>query len=126
LWKSYFYFTVVLTVCSIALAFLGAGESNMLWWEWWYVPLYFLQAVSLFGFVYWRRIVSSAVWKTVFVFSVGDGIWNAYDMATNWFSTATPVLVTVVSLVVYLVQVPLWYGNFLYAFRCKVLWNAKT
>jgi membrane protein YdbS with pleckstrin-like domain len=100
---------------------LGDGETKMLWWEWLYVPLYLLQAVSLFGFVYLRCIASATIWKTLFVVSVGYEIWDAYDMATNWFSSATPVFVTVVFTVVYLIQAPLWYGNFLYAFRCKEL-----
>ena len=125
-WKLYFYCAVVLTVCSVSVLIWGNDEIHNLWWDWAYVPLYVFQAISLFGFVYMRPIAGATLWKTLFVISVAYEIWNAYDMATSWVPMTTPIAAAVVIALVYFVQIPLWYGNFLYGFRCKELWNAKT
>lgn len=125
-WKCYFHFSIVLTVLSITLPFLYDGDVNMPWWDWLYVPLYLFQAVSLFGFVYARCIARRSIWQALFVVSVCYEVWSALDMAANWFSSESLVFGAVVLASSNLVQAPLWYGNFLYAFRCKELWNAKT
>lgn len=125
-WRFYFYFALVLTAASITVGFWGNDEIHNQWWEWGYIPLYLLQAVALFGFVYWRPIGSVSFWKALFLITVAYEIWNAYDMLTSWVPLATPVVASTVLLLVYFVQIPLWYGNFLYGFRCTGLWNAKT
>jgi hypothetical protein len=106
--------------------FWGNDEIHDLWWEWAYIPLSLLQAVALFGFVYFRPIVSASFWKAVFVVAATYEIWNGYDMVTNWVPLATPLVATFVLVLVYSVQIPLWYGNFLYGFRCVELWDEKT
>ncbi len=125
-WKFYFFFTVFMTVCSFAAAFWGKDEISMPWWEWISFPIYVLQAVALFGIVFSRRIATSAVWKILFVVTVGYELWDVYDMATHWAPSASSTAITVVLAMTYLMQIPLWYGNFLYGFRCQKLWNAKA
>jgi hypothetical protein len=115
-----------MTVCAIAALFWPGGRTPILWKEWLYVPLYVLQAVSLFGFVYSRRIAAQVTWKTVFVASVAYEILNAYEMATDWGLSASSVDISFVLAIAYLIQIPLWYGNFLYGFRCKELWGKNA
>jgi len=124
-WKYYFYFAVVITVYAISAPFWSDDKLRNAWW-WAYIPLYALQAVSLFGFVYMRPIGGATLWKTLFILTIVYEIWSAYDMTTSVEPLASPVAAAVVLTLVYFVQLPLWYGNFLYGFRCKDLWNAKT
>jgi hypothetical protein len=99
----------------------------MLWWEWSCIPLYLLQIIALFGFVYRRRIATPLIWKLIFLASVAYEFSNLYEMAFD--SGLTVGLATffgIIFVVVYLIQLPLWLGFFLYAFRCKELWVRAT
>lgn len=125
-WKFYFYFALVLTASSTTVSLWGDDEIHHVWWEWIYIPLYVLQAVALFGFVYCRRIVNPTFWQAFFVITAAYEIWNAYEMVEIWAPLSTPIVSTIVLALVYSVQVPLWFGTFLYAFRSPELWNAKT
>lgn len=98
----------------------------MQWWEWGFIPLYILQVVSLFGFVYSRRITSAKIWQALFVVTAAYEIWNAYYMGMTWAPLVTPAGVAFAFMSGYLLQIPLWYGNFLYGFRCKELWHGKA
>lgn len=124
-WKLYFYFALVLTACSTTVSLWDDDEIRRLWWEWIYIPLYVLQATALFGFAYCRRILNAAFWQAIFATTAAYEIWNVYAMVQSFPSLSASTLIITLALG-YSVVVPLWFGTFLYAFRCPELWNAKT
>jgi hypothetical protein len=126
-WKAYFFVVLALTVFGLVIPLFADEERKVIWWEWVYIPLYIVEIVGLFGFVFSRRIAVPGVWQFVFVASVVYEICDLYSMATG------PELVsdyagflasTIVGTLLF--QIPLWLGLFLYGFRCSELWRGAT
>jgi hypothetical protein len=65
-WKVYFFLALTLTVLGVALPLFIDEGQELAWWEWIYMPLYVVQIVGLFGFVYWRRLAIPPLWQFVF------------------------------------------------------------
>jgi hypothetical protein len=127
-WKAYFFLALALTLVVLALPFLVDESRETPWWEWMYVPLYVVQIVGLFGFVFWRRLGVPPVWQVVFLASIAYEIWDLFSMATDPDLKTTDhagFLMTMVAATLVL-QVPMLVGLFLYGFRCKELWHGAT
>ena len=127
-WKAYFFLALALTGGGLALPlFVDEGHAQA-WWEWLYVPLYAVQIVGLFGFVYWRRLAIPPLWQFVFVASVIYEAWDLFSIATDpelkGNSYADLVFASVG--VALLLHVPMLIALFLYGFRCKELWLGAT
>src|SRR5688572_14146823 len=82
-WKAYFFLMLALTVGGLALPLFIENDRQMAWWEWLYYPLYAVQIVGLFGFVYWRRFGVPLVWQVVFLASVMYEVWDLFQMSTD-------------------------------------------
>jgi hypothetical protein len=126
-WKAYFYLALTLTVFGITFPLFVDQSQKMAWWEWIYIPLYTVQIIGLFGFVFLRRLAVPLFWQFVFSASVVNEVWDLYSMATDpeIGSDYVDLLVSIVA-VTLLLQVPLLIGLFLYGFRCKGLWRGTT
>ena len=128
LWKAYFFLALVLTVAALTLPFVIEGSPETAWWEWMYMPIYVVQIVGLFGFVFWRRLGIPPVWQVVFLVSVAYEAWSLFAMATDPELKGTDhagFLVTNAAATLVL-QLPMLIGLFLYGFRCKELWHGAT
>ena len=128
-WKLYFFLALAMTVAAIALPFFFDNSATP-WWDWLYVPLYVFQIVALFGFVYWRRIALPRLWQLLFIATIAYEAWNIYATATDPELTANMQGLSGVHMfmlpvfgIVYFLQIPLWIGLYLYAFRCQELWR---
>jgi hypothetical protein len=107
--------------------FVEVGEETA-WWEWIYIPLYVIQLIGLFGFVFRRRLGVPPLWQVVFLASVAYEVWNWISMAGDpevKSSAHVGFLITTVAATLVL-QVPMLVGLFLYGFRCKALWHGAT
>jgi hypothetical protein len=128
LWKAYFFLALALTFLGLALPVFVGEDPKMAWWEWVYMPLYVVQIVGLFGFVFWRRLAVPPVWQFVFIASVAYEAWNLVSTATNPELEGTGytglALMTVGATLV--LQAPMFIGLFLYGFRCRELWHGAT
>jgi hypothetical protein len=126
-WKAYFFVVLALTIFGLVIPLFADEERKVAWWEWVYIPVYLVQIVGLFGFVFWRRIAAPTVWQFVFVAGVVYEIWELYSMATGPElpgDYAGFLASTIVGTLV--LQIPLWIGLFLYGFRCRELWRGAT
>ena len=95
--------------------------------QWAGLPMYLVQLVGLFGFVYWRRIGSALLWKLVFAVTILDLLWQGYSFAIDaagFTDTGTGVFVTML-VVVAAIFLPLLAALYLYAFRSDDVW-ART
>jgi hypothetical protein len=127
-WKAYFFLALTLTIAGLALPLFVDEGRELGWWEWIYLPLYAVQIVGLFGFVYSRRLAIPPLWQFVFVASVIYEVWDLFSMAIapELKGTGhTGFLVTNVAAAL-LLQVPMLIGLFLYGFRSKELWRGAT
>src|SRR5262245_33658376 len=82
-WKVYFFLVLALTIGGVGLALFFDEGKETAWWERVYIPLYIIQLVGLFGFVFWRRLGVAAVWQLVFLVSVAYEGWNLFSMASD-------------------------------------------
>ena len=127
-WKAYFFLALALTVGGLALPLFVDEAREQALWEWIYIPLYAVQIVGLFGFVYWRRLAIPPLWQFVFVASVVYAAWDLFSMATDpeLKGNSYADLVFATAGLTLLFQVPMLIGLFLYGFRCKELWRGAT
>jgi hypothetical protein len=127
-WKAYFFLALALTIGGVGLAlFFGEGKETA-WWERIYIPLYVIQIIGLFGFVFSRRLGVAALWQLVFLASVAHEAWNLSSMASDselrGSAHAGLLLSTIAASLV--LQLPMLIGLFLYGFRCKGLWHGAS
>ena len=127
-WKLYLLVMAVLT-----LTFAGWGQMFFLSEEttaiediagWAALPMYLVQLVGLFGFVYWRRIGSALLWKLVFAVIILELLWQGYSFAIDaagFADTGTGVFV-IMLIVAAAIFLPLLAALYLYAFRSDNLW----
>jgi hypothetical protein len=127
-WKAYFFLALALTIGGVGAAFVFEDSGETAWWERIYIPLYIIQIVGLFGFVFWRRLGVAPVWQLVFLVSIAYEAWNLFSMASDpdlkGSAHAGFLLTTVVVSLV--LQLPMLIGLFFYGFRCKELWHGAT
>ena len=127
-WRVYFYLMVVLALGAYAVSFfvLTDIDANVLR-DVALLPLYLAQLVGLYGYVYVRRIGSHRIWQLVFVASIIEALWMAYDFTTV---AAPPELgqsfVVSVAIGTTVLLLPLWFGLYAYAFRSSSLWANAT
>ena len=91
---------------------------------WAALPIYLVQLVGLFGFVYWRRIGSALLWKLVFAVTILDLLWQGYSFAIDaagFADTGTGIFV-IMLIVAAAIYLPLLAALYLYAFRSDNLW----
>lgn len=127
-WKVYFFLALALTVAGLVVPFIADDDQNMAWWEWIYIPLYVVQILGLFGFVFWRRLGVPPVWQVVFFASLAYEAWDLFSAATNpeLEGTGYTGLVVMVNTAILALQVPMLIALFLYGFRSRELWNGAT
>src|SRR5262245_8882410 len=127
LWQAYFFLALVLTIGGLALPFFIEASAETAWWEWMYMPIYVVQLIGLFGFVFWRRLGIPPIWQAVFLISLAYEAWSLFSMATDpeLNGTGYGFLVMTVATTL-LLQLPMLIGLFLYGFRCKELWQGAT
>jgi len=127
-WKVYFFLALALTVVGIAMPFFVDGGRDLPWWDWIWAPLYAVQIVGLFGFVFWRRLAIPPLWQFVFVASVAYEIWNLFSTATDpeLKDTGHAGLLVASVATALLLQVPMLIALYLYGFRSKELWRGAT
>jgi len=127
LWQAYFFLALVLTVAGLALPFFIEASAETAWWEWMYMPIYVVQLIGLFGFVFSRRLGIPPIWQAVFLISLAYEAWSLFSMATDpeLNGTGYGFLVMTVATTL-LLQLPMLVGLFLYGFRCKALWQGAT
>jgi hypothetical protein len=123
-WKIYFFLALVLTFAEFVLLLFVDDGRTLVWWEWAYVPLYTIQIVGLFGFVYRHRLAIPLLWKFAFVASVAYEVWELLSIATDpQLHGADQAIFFVATVAMGLaLQVPMLLGLFLYGFRSKELW----
>ena len=127
-WKAYFFLALVLTIGALGLPLFVEVGAETEWWEWIYIPLYVIQLVGLFGFVFRHRLGVAPIWQIVFLASVGYEVWNWISMASDpevGGSAHVGFLISTVAATL-VVQVPMLVGLFFYGFRCKELWHGAT
>ena len=125
-WKLYLLLTTLLTIGGIGLSFYFSEELTSIDHivEWAALPMYLLQLVGLFGFVYWRRIGSALLWKLVFAVIILDLLWEGYSFAIDaagFADTGTGIFV-IMLIVAAAIYLPLLAALYLYAFRSDNLW----
>jgi hypothetical protein len=129
-WKMYFILMAALTVGGAGLSFYHWNETASLdrLAEWASLPLYIVQLVGLFGFIYWRRIGSSLLWKLVFGATVLELVWAAYEMAVETSPLFSDDLSFFLAMAVggIVLLLPLLVALYIYAFRSRVLWVQAT
>ena len=127
-WRAYFYLMLVLTVVGLGLPFFIESDRETAWWEWLYFPLYAVQIVGLFGFVYWRRLGVPLVWQVAFLASLIYEVWDLFQMSTDPELKGTDYAGFLASTVgvTLLLQVPMLIALFLYGYRSKELWHGAT
>ena len=125
-WKLYLLVMAVMTIAGWGLMFFLSEEITAI--EdiagWAALPMYLVQLVGLFGFVYWRRIGSPLLWKLVFAVTILDLLWQGYSFAieaAGFADTGTGVFATMV-VVVAAIFLPLLAALYIYAFRSDNLW----
>ena len=128
-WKLYLLVMAVLTIAGWGLMFFLTEETTAIEdiAQWAGLPMYLVQLVGLFGFVYWRRIGSALLWKLVFAVTILDLLWQGYSFAieaAGFADTGTGVFVFM-SIVVLAFFLPLLAALYLYAFRSDDVW-ART
>ena len=128
-WKLYLLVMAVLTIAGWGLMFFFTEETTAIEdiAQWAGLPMYLVQLVGLFGFVYWRRIGSALLWKLVFAVTILDLLWQGYSFAieaAGFADTGTGVFVFM-SIVVLAFFLPLLAALYLYAFRSDDVW-ART
>src|SRR3954463_14830160 len=81
-WKLYFFAMTALTAVAIAFVVVPPSESTDydLLVDWAALPLYIVQLVGLFGFVYARRVGWALLWRIVFAASVAELLWTIYSL----------------------------------------------
>jgi hypothetical protein len=125
-WKAYFVVMTALTLVAIAFAFFPPSESTDydLLVDWAAVPLYIVQLVGLFGFVYSRRIVRPMLWRLVFVASVIELLWTLYSLLADLTDAAESYwsVLGVISLAIVAMTVPMLIALYRYGFRSPELW----
>ena len=124
-WKLYLLVMAVLAIAGWGLMFFLSEEITAI--EdiagWAALPMYLVQLVGLFGFVYWRRIGSPLLWKLVFAVTILDLLWN-YSLeieAAGFADTGTGVFV-IMLIAVAASYLPLLAALYIYAFRSDNLW----
>lgn len=125
-WKLYLLLTTLLTIGGIGLSFYFSEELTSIDHivEWAALPMYLVQLVGLFGFVYWRRIGSALLWKLVFAVTILDLLWAGYSFAIDaagFADTGTGVFV-IMLIVAAAFFLPLLAALYIYAFRSDNLW----
>ena len=128
-WKLYLLVMAVLTIAGWGLMFFLTEETTAIEdiAQWAGLPMYLVQLVGLFGFVYWRRIGSALLWKLVFAVTILDLLWQGYSFAieaAGFADTVTGVFV-IMLIVAAAVLLPLLAALYLYAFRSDDVW-ART
>ena len=130
-WKLYLLVMAVLTLtfAGWGLMFFLSEETTAIEdiAQWAALPMYLVQLVGFFGFVYGRRIGSARVWKLAFAATILDLLWTGYTLETDLVSFAS-VGVTVLTIMVSVsvaIFLPLLAALYLYAFRSDDVW-AKT
>jgi hypothetical protein len=129
-WKMYFMLMAALTVGGVGLSLYYWRETASLGRiaEWASLPMYIVQLLGLFGFIYWRRIGSSLLWKFVFGATVLELGWAAYEMAveTSVFSGDELPFLLAMAVGGTVLLLPLLVALYIYAFRSRVLWVQAT
>jgi hypothetical protein len=132
-WKVYFFFLAAQMVLTIGFSLYYLEDATALdaIAEWAVFPLYAVQLLGLYGFIYWRRFANAMLWRLVFVASIVEAAqtsWVVYSMPDSlpdipafgsWIFLATALVVAVLI-------VPLLVGLFLYAYRSAALWATAS
>jgi hypothetical protein len=125
-WKLYLILMTALTVGGVGLPFYYWEESSSIdrMAEWLSLPMYIVQLVGLFGFIYWRRIGSALLCKLVFAATVLELVWVAYEMSMETGPFPGENLPFFLAMVVggSVVLLPLVVALYVYAFRSHRLW----
>jgi hypothetical protein len=128
-WKVYLAVMVVLTAAAIGVSLYYRKEAASYYGvaDWASLPMYVVQLVGLFGFIYGRRIGSPLLWKLVFAATVLEQAWMVYETATDVGPLSfddLPIIaaMAVIGAVIYL---PLLVALFIYAFRSPALWAGR-
>jgi hypothetical protein len=129
-WKLYLGLMALFTagVVGVSLYFWGEAASYYRVTDWLTLPVYVVQLVGLFGFVYGRRIGSALLWKLVLAVTVLELAWGFYGTvrdADPLFGGELAFLLgmAAVGAVVYL---PLVIALFIYAFRSPGIWAGRV
>ena len=128
-WKAYFFLVLAMTAAGLALPLFVEKTRETAWWEWVYVPLYVVQVIGLFGFVYLRRVGVPPIWQFVFLASVAYEIWDLFSMATDSGMQGIGherLLIAAALVASFGLHLPLLIGLYLYGFRCRQLWHSAT
>lgn len=87
-------------------------------------PLYVVQLIGLYGFIYWRRFGYARLWQVAFAATVIEIAWSFYSVADEMPDLSgfeTPFLAIMVVAGAALMA-PLLVALFIYAFRSRELW----
>jgi hypothetical protein len=129
-WKVYLILIASMTVGGIGLSFYWWEETVSLdrIAEWISLPMHGVQLAGLFGFVYFRRIGSSVLWKFVFAATVVELAWMTYEMTTDAgpFSSSDFAILAAITVVGVVMLLPLLVALYVYAFRSRELWAKAT
>ena len=122
-WKLYLLLTTLLTIGGIGLSFYFSEELTSIDHiaEWAALPMYLVQLVGLFGFVYGRRFGSALLWKLVFAVTILDLLWAGYSLFIDGAAFANTVG-AVFAFIMAAIYLPLLAALYIYAFRSNNLW----
>ena len=128
-WKLYFFAMTALTAVAIALVVVPPSESMDydLLVDWIALPLYVVQLVGLFGFVYARRIGWPLLWRVVLAASALELAWTLYSLLEDLPDAEEPYwpylsAVGVIALAIAAMMVPMLVALYRYGFRAPELW----
>jgi hypothetical protein len=128
-WKAYFFLSVLLVAVGIGVpvSFLDETTVPEMVAVWAALPLYVVQLVGLYGFIYWRRVGYARLWQLVFAATVIETGWSFYSMADDMPAPGLDTrFVVIMSLVGAALLAPLLVALFFYAFRSRELWAGAS
>ena len=114
-----------MTIFSMGAIFLGDNLSTYSIFDCISAPLYVLQPIALYGFIYKKPLMNSLFWKVILVITLGYEVLNSFELAkTDLTSITSPLAIGIFFMFLFLIQLPLWYGNYRYAFKSKEIWTS--
>jgi hypothetical protein len=129
-WKLYFFLGVLLTALMVVLLvgfslyFPEQASALEIVSGWVALPLYVVQLIGLYGFVYWRRFGYERLWQLIFAATVIETVWTFYSVGDDLpdlegYETGLLAFTAVAGTAL---TAPLLIALFIYAFRSSRLW----
>ncbi len=122
-WKIYFWFLVVMMICGYSSMF----SAHNIIYDYFDIPFSVLGLVGLFCYAYQKRLFRPKVWKICLFLIVTWEIFNTFfvpfHLNREFVGQREEFYAKFISLFIVL---PAYISLFLYGFRSKNIWQART